>query len=121
MATIMVIDDEPSIRGLLREVLERSGHKVVEAKDGREALDLYQKHKADLLIMDLLMPEVDGLEVTLQLTREYMDTKIIAMTGAQGDRNFLDIARLFGAHQTFEKPFDLKEMLKAVEAELAQK
>ena len=43
MATIMVIDDEPSIRGLLREVLERSGHKVVEAKDGREALDLYQK------------------------------------------------------------------------------
>ena len=46
MATIMVIDDEPSIRGLLREVLERSGHKVVEAKDGREALDLYQKHKA---------------------------------------------------------------------------
>ncbi|MCW5799561.1 MAG: response regulator [Nitrospira sp.] len=84
MATIMVIDDEPSIRGLLREVLERSGHKVVEAKDGREALDLYQKHKADLLIMDLLMPEVDGLEATLQLTREYMDTKIIAMTGAQG-------------------------------------
>ena len=50
-----------------------------------------------------------------------MDTKIIAMTGAQGDRNFLDIARLFGAHRTFEKPFDLKEMLNAVEAELAQK
>ena len=69
MATIMVIDDEPSIRGLLREVLERSGHTVVEAKDGREALDLYQKQKADLLIMDLLMPEVDGLEATLQLTR----------------------------------------------------
>jgi two-component system response regulator (stage 0 sporulation protein F) len=112
---------EHTEEGLLREVLERSGHKVVEAKDGREALDLYQKHKADLLIMDLLMPEVDGLEATLQLTREYMDTKIIAMTGAQGDRNFLDIARLFGAHRTFEKPFDLKEMLNAVEAELAQK
>ena len=103
MATIMVIDDEPSIRGLLREVLERSGHKVVEAKDGREALDLYQKHKADLLIMDLLMPEVDGLEATLQLTREYMDTKIIAMTGAQGDRNFLDIPK---------RPPDLRKTLR---------
>ena len=121
MATILVIDDEPSIRGLLRDVLERSGHTVVEAKDGREALDLYQKHKADLLIMDLLMPVVDGLKATLQLTREYMDTRIIAMTGAQGDRNFLDIAKLFGAHRTFAKPFDLKDMLNAVEEELAQK
>ena len=61
MATIMVIDDEASIRSLLREVLEKAGHNVVEAKDGREALSLYQKNKADLLIMDLLMPEVDGL------------------------------------------------------------
>jgi two-component system response regulator (stage 0 sporulation protein F) len=69
--------------------------------------------------MDLLMPEVDGLEATLQLSREYLDTKIIAMTGAQGDRNFLDIAKLFGARRTFEKPFDLKEMLHAVESELA--
>jgi two-component system response regulator (stage 0 sporulation protein F) len=121
MATIMVIDDEASIRSLLREVLEKAGHKVVEAKDGREALNLYQQDKADLLIMDLLMPEVDGLEATLQLTREYMDTKIIAITGAQGDRNFLEIAKLFGAHQAFEKPFDLQAMLKAVEIELAQK
>ncbi|MBA2484748.1 MAG: response regulator [Nitrospira sp.] len=121
MATIMVIDDEASIRSLLREVLEKAGHHVVEAQDGREALNLYQKNKADLLIMDLLMPEVDGLEATLQLTREYLDTKIIAMTGAQGDRNFLEIAKLFGAHQAFEKPFDLKDMLNAVEAELARK
>lgn len=119
MATIMVIDDEASIRHLLREVLEKAGHRVVEAQDGREALRLYQKDKADLVIMDLLMPEVDGLEATLKLTREYLDTRIIAITGAQGDRNFLDIAKLFGAHQAFQKPFDLKEMLKAVEAELA--
>ena len=64
MATIMVIDDEPSIRGLLREVLETIRHKVVEAKDGREALDLYQKHKSDLLIMDLLMPGGRRIEAT---------------------------------------------------------
>ena len=67
------------------------------------------------------MPEVDGLEATLQLTREYMDTKIIAMTGAQGDRNFLDIAKLFGAHRTFQQPLALQAMPNAEGAALAQK
>jgi two-component system response regulator (stage 0 sporulation protein F) len=121
MATILVIDDETSIRNLLREVLEQAGHRVMEANDGREALNLYQKDRADLVIMDLLMPEVDGLEATLQMTREYLDTKIIAMTGAQGERNFLDVAKLFGACRTFEKPFDLQHMLHAVQEELAHK
>lgn len=119
MATILVIDDEASIRTLLRGVLEQAGHRVVEAHDGREALSLYHKNRPDLVIMDLLMPEVDGLEATLQLSREYVDTKIIAMTGAQGDRNFLDVAQLFGACRAFEKPFDLQQLLHAVQEELA--
>ena len=97
MATILIIDDEESIRHLLREVLEKAGHKVLEAANGREGLETYQKHPADLVIMDLLMPDTDGLETTLQLTREYVDAKVIAITGAQGDRNFLDVANLFGA------------------------
>src|SRR6188472_2889670 len=121
MATILVIDDEDSIRHLLKDVLEKAKHQVLEARDGREGLTLYQKNKVDLVLMDILMPGTDGLEATLQLTREYLDAKIIAMTGAQGDRNFLDVAKLFGAHQAFEKPFDLKAMLSAVEAELAHK
>lgn len=119
MATILVIDDETSIRTLLRGVLEQAGHRVVEAHDGREAISQYQQNRPDLVIMDLLMPEVDGLEATLQLSREYVDTKIIAMTGAQGDRNFLDVAQLFGACRAFEKPFDLQQMLQAVQEELA--
>ena len=81
MATILIIDDEESIRHLLREVLEKAGHKVLEASNGREGLEVYQKHPADLVIMDLLMPDTDGLETTLQLTREYVDAKVIAITG----------------------------------------
>jgi two-component system response regulator (stage 0 sporulation protein F) len=119
MATILIIDDEQSIRALLKEVLEREGHCVIEAGNGREGLATYQKHPADLVIMDLLMPDTDGLEATLQLTREYVDAKVIAMTGAQGDRNFLDVAKLFGARRVFEKPFDINELLKAVQEELA--
>jgi len=111
MATILIIDDEQSIRDLLREVLEKAGHRVIEARDGREGLTLYPQHPVDLVIMDLLMPDTDGLEATLQLTREYVDAKIIAMTGAQGDRNFLDVAKLFGARRAFEKPFDINKLV----------
>jgi two-component system response regulator (stage 0 sporulation protein F) len=70
--------------------------------------------------MDILMPETDGLETTLQLTREYLDAKVIAMTGAQGEKNFLDVAKLFGARRVFEKPFDLAKLVLAVNEELAK-
>lgn len=120
MATILVIDDEDSIRHLLKEVLEKAGHKVLEASDGRQGLELYQKNKVDLVLMDILMPGTDGLEATLQLTREYVDAKVIAMTGAQGDRNFLDVAKLFGARRVFEKPFDLAKLVEAVQEELTK-
>lgn len=119
MATILVIDDEQSIRGLLKEILEKEGYRVIEAENGREGLALYQKHPVDLVIMDLLMPDTDGLEATLQLTREYVDAKVIAMTGAQGDRNFLEVAKLFGARRTFEKPFDITKLVQVVKEELA--
>lgn len=120
MATILVIDDEESIRSLLKEVLENAGHRVLEAPGGREGLTLYQNNTVDLVLMDILMPGTDGLETTLQLTREYLDAKVIAMTGAQGEKNFLDVAKLFGARRVFEKPFDLAQLLKAVNEELAK-
>lgn len=119
MATILIVDDEKSIRRLLKEVLERANHRVLEARDGREGLTVYQQNNVDLVLMDILMPGSDGLETTLQLTREYLDAKVIAMTGAQGDRNFLDVAKLFGARRVFEKPFDLNELLQAINEELA--
>jgi two-component system response regulator (stage 0 sporulation protein F) len=120
MATILVIDDEESIRNLLKEVLERAQHHVLEASDGREGLRLYQQNKVDLVLMDILMPGTDGLEATLQLTREYLDAKVIAMTGAQGERNFLDVAKLFGARRVFEKPFNLDKLVQAINEELAK-
>lgn len=120
MATILVIDDEDSIRTLLKDVLEKAGHRVLQAHDGRAGLAAYQKNKVDLVLMDILMPNTDGLEATLQLTREYVDAKIIAMTGAQGDKNFLDVAKLFGARRVFEKPFDLAKLVQAVNEELTR-
>ena len=93
---------------------------MLEARDGRDRLTLYQNNKVDLVLMDILMPGTDGLEAALQLTREYLDAKIIAMTGAQADRNFPHVAKLFGARRVFEKPFDLSKMVEAVTEELAK-
>jgi two-component system response regulator (stage 0 sporulation protein F) len=120
MATILVIDDEESIRTLLTEVLGRAHHHVLVAQDGQEGLTLYKQNKVDLVLMDILMPGTDGLEATLELTREYVDAKVIAMTGAQGDKNFLDVAKLFGARRVFEKPFDLDKLVEAINEELAK-
>jgi len=121
MATILIIDDEKGIRSLLREVLENEGHQVIEASNGRKGMELYLKAPTDLVIMDILMPVKDGMEATWQLTHEFPDAKIIAMTAGRGDTNFLDVVKLFGAHRALEKPFKMEDMLEAVHAALRKK
>lgn len=110
MASILVVDDDAPIRALLRCILEADGHQVREAANGHMSLLLYREAPADLVITDILMPERDGMEVTLALTQEFLDAKVIAMTGAIGDQNFLNVARFFGARQVIQKPFTVQEI-----------
>jgi two-component system, response regulator, stage 0 sporulation protein F len=118
MAAILVIDDEEIIRVLLRSALEAAGYEVTEATNGREGLDLYRKQPMDLVITDILMPELSGLDMLMELTREFLDAKVIAISGAAGERNVLDVAKLLGARQTFPKPFSIPDLLNAVRYEL---
>jgi two-component system response regulator (stage 0 sporulation protein F) len=118
MATILIIDDEETIRVLLRSALEAEGYEITEASNGREGLDLYRHRMTDLVITDILMPEMNGLDMLLELTREFLHAKVIAISGAGGDKNVLDVAKLLGARQTFEKPFSLPLLLSAVRYEL---
>ena len=118
MASILLIDDEPGIRALLRTALEGAGHEVIEAANGRMGVDLYRRRPTDLVITDLYMPEQNGLQTILELTREFLDTKVIAMSGAHGEQNCLDVAKLLGARKTFQKPFSIQELLSAVQYEL---
>ncbi|MEE8493291.1 MAG: response regulator [Nitrospirales bacterium] len=118
MATILVIDDETQVRSLLRQALTGAGYEVIEAGNGREGLERYREAPADLVITDILMPDEDGLEATLELTRQFPNVKIIAITGGSGERNFLDVAKLFGARRTLAKPFGLDRLLEAVQEEL---
>lgn len=122
MPSVLVVDDQDQVRQLVREILEQSGYEVEEARDGKEGLDRYRTRSTDLVIMDILMPDQDGLETIMTLRREFPDARVIAMTGGSdtiGVLNFLDIARMLGAKRTLQKPFDLNVLLDTVAAELA--
>lgn len=117
MARILVIDDEAPIRALLTSVLESAGHDVTEAATGREGLAVYRQRPADLVIVDLLMPELSGLETILELTREFLNVKVITISGMADDQSLLK-ARLLGARQSFHKPFEFDKLLCAIRYEL---
>jgi two-component system response regulator (stage 0 sporulation protein F) len=118
MARILVIDDQESMRTMLRLVLKGAGHEVLEASNGRLGLELYREQSADLVITDILMPEMNGLELMLELTRSFLNVKIITMTGELEGTGTRDKAKLLGARQTFHKPFGMHELLHAVRYEL---
>ncbi len=96
----------------------RGWYEVLEATNGRDGLELYRKKPTDLVITDILMPEVNGLDMLLELTREFLDAKVIAISGLAGERNVLDVAKLLGARQTFQKPFSMPDLVGAVRYEL---
>lgn len=121
MASILVVDDEDQIRRLVCQTLAQAGYHVTEARDGKEALQQYRLVPADLVIMDILMPNQDGLETTVALRQESPDVKIIVITGGSdmiGILNYLDVAKMMGAHRTLQKPFEMKALLETVQAEL---
>jgi two-component system, chemotaxis family, chemotaxis protein CheY len=122
MPSVLVIDDEERIRILIREVLEPAGYVVEEARGGKEGLERYRAHQADVVLMDILMPDQDGLESMATLHREFPSSRVIAMTGGGdmiGILNFLDVAKMLGASRTLQKPFDVHVLLEAVAAEAA--
>lgn len=119
MASILIVDDDDSFRALVRHILEENGHEIREARNGQVGLTLYREKPTDLVITDILMPERDGMEVTLALTREFLDAKVIAMTGATDDQNFLNVAKLFSARRVIQKPFSPADLLRAVQFTLS--
>lgn len=117
-ATILIIEDHAAVRTLLARVLEDAGYQVWKAANGREGLEQFRARPVDLVITDLEMPEMNGLEVIVQLTRLCIDVRVIAMSGLSGDE--LQQATLLGARRTLPKPLDLHALLQVVQSELQQ-
>ena len=114
--TILIVDDEPEIVKLVRAYLEAASFRVVSAKDGREALLVVRHEKPDLIILDLTMPEMDGLEFTRRLRQE-KNTPIIMLTARVEEMDRV-IGLELGADDYVSKPFSPREIVARVRAVL---
>lgn len=116
MPTILIVEDNDAFRAMLQLKLTHMGYAVRQARNGHEALDMYQREPADLIITDLIMPEKEGLETIQELKRRHPGVKIIAMSGggANNPGNYLKLARRFGALRALAKPFSNEELATAI-------
>ena len=117
MTRILIIDDEPIIRDVLIETLEREGYETVTASGGKDGIKIHRENPADLIITDLIMPDQEGIETIMELRREFKDVRIIAMSGGGkiGSDTYLQMAKTLGAIKSIAKPFNRKELLKTIQ------
>jgi DNA-binding response OmpR family regulator len=113
---ILVVDDEPRILQILTAYLKREGYSVVTAGDGQKALELFRRERPDLIILDLMLPELDGLEVCRIIRREAA-TPIIMLTARDEEADKL-IGLELGADDYVTKPFSPREVVARVKAVL---
>ena len=117
MATVMVVDDSEFMRRVLRNILEGGGHRVVEARNADEALRMFQNESVDIVTMDIVMPETDGIEAVKRLKEADEDIKII-MISALGHQRTVMRALEAGAMDFIMKPFTADDVLESVNAVL---
>ncbi|UCG88291.1 MAG: response regulator [Gemmatimonadota bacterium] len=120
MAKILVIDDEEGVRRAIGKVLVRAGYEALEAPDGKVALSLLKDEPPDLVICDLFMPEMDGVEVLRELRRHYPDLRVVAISGGayHGKVELLDVAKGLGAVAVLKKPFQSQQLLDVIHEQL---
>lgn len=121
MTEILLVDDDAAFRSMLARQLARAGYEVREAGDGRVALELYRARPSDLVVLDVIMPWVEGTETLMALRKLAPAVKIVAISGGglTDPRLNLSVARKLGAQGTLCKPFKLDELLEVIGAVLA--
>jgi len=117
MGKVLVVDDEENIRTVFKRALEKENHIVLVAENGKIGESTYIQYKPDVIILDILMPEQEGIETILRLKEYDQDVKIIAISGGGlgNANNYLDNALKFGAKVALEKPVIITELVKQVE------
>jgi len=122
MARILVVDDDALVRATVSSALQRVGHEVLEAQNGLEAIATVEQSKVDLVISDIIMPEVDGIGLLLRLRKQHPSLRVIVISG--GGRihksDFLRMATTLGADMSLAKPFTPDQLRKAVDSVLGR-
>ena len=116
MARILVVDDDEQIRIMLEIALSRDSHEVVTAENGAVASMRQSERPADVVIMDIIMPEKEGFETIIEFRRDYPETKIIAISGGGrlGPDQYLKLAKTMGADFIFEKPLQMLQLREVI-------
>ncbi len=116
MGTILIVDDDESIRKFLSALFKKNGFETIDAADGHFAMDAFKKNKIDLIICDLVMPEKEGLETIREIKKINPDIPIIAISGGGliDPETYLSLAKKLGAEHTFKKPLDGQKLVGAV-------
>ena len=113
MARVLIVDDDPLVLETLVHMMESAGYSVLTASDGKQALRTCMENQPDLVIVDMIMPEMEGLETIKQLKHCHADLKIIAISGGGSLRpkDYLDLAKKLGAHAAVTKPCTRDELV----------
>jgi two-component system, chemotaxis family, chemotaxis protein CheY len=107
---ILIAEDSQFMRGILKDILETAGYELIETKNGKEALDAFEKENPDLILLDMIMPEIDGVEVLKKI-----GTKAnIIVVSAVGQEKMVEEAKGLGAKDYIIKPFDDAKVLETV-------
>lgn len=117
---LLLVDDEPDIVSMVKVRLEANGYDVVTASDGKEAIDKAHKEKPDLIILDLMLPKIDGFKVCAMLKRDQRYMKIpIVMFTARAQETDEKLGKQLGADAYIMKPFEAKTLLDTIKGLLA--
>ncbi|AZU64621.1 MULTISPECIES: response regulator [Neobacillus] len=117
---ILIVDDQFGIRILLNEVFQKEGYKTFQAANGVQALDIVTKHAPDLVLLDMKIPGMDGIEILKRMKVIDPDIRVIIMT-AYGELDMIQEAKDLGAITHFAKPFDIDDIRAAVRKHIPQK
>jgi two-component system, response regulator, stage 0 sporulation protein F len=117
---ILIVDDQFGIRILLNEVFQKEGYKTFQAANGVQALDIVKKHDPDLVLLDMKIPGMDGIEILKRMKVLDPDIRVIIMT-AYGELDMIQEAKNLGALTHFAKPFDIDDIRAAVRKHIPQK
>ncbi len=122
MARVLLIEDESAVRSVVKKILVRGGHDVVEAVDGLEGIEFFRGGDFDLVLTDLIMPRKEGIETIIEMKRERPDCSVIAISGGGQlpSAGYLEVAALAGADRVLAKPVSRQDLLDAVDELLAQ-
>ncbi|MGH2730917.1 MAG: response regulator transcription factor [Actinomycetota bacterium] len=120
MARILIADDNAEIRQLLTAILSDEGHKVVVADDGKKALEMILAHAPDILVLDIMMPSIDGYGVLKEMKSAGMRdaVKVLVLTAKTQESDWVRGFKL-GADQYLTKPFDVDEFTQAIDGLIA--